>query len=182
MVTYLARWFARRKTVTHPSTNRARRILTSLIRPTLLLLSQTATRGNVILEHVICLFQAFILRLYIWGAVYSQTQRKQRNARNARKNQNMLLSACVGRFFGACVAFNFTQAPCVRCVSLAGNSPLILYSVDIIDTKIKLCAPFDACFMLWMYCKYAVWYTWLIVVKRHNSMRTRMTFGSDWLS
>jgi len=85
------------KTVIHPSTNRARRRVTSLIRPRTLPLRQTATGGNVILKHdiVICLFQAFILRLYILGAVFSQTQR---NARNARKNQNMLLSACAGRF------------------------------------------------------------------------------------
>jgi len=33
---YIPRWFTRLQTVTHPSTNRARRLLTSLMRPTTL--------------------------------------------------------------------------------------------------------------------------------------------------
>ena len=42
MAGYIPRWYARPKTVTHPSTNRARRRVTSLIRPTMLPLRQTA--------------------------------------------------------------------------------------------------------------------------------------------
>ena len=40
---YMPRWYARQKTVAHPSTNRARRRVTSLIRHTPLQLRQTAT-------------------------------------------------------------------------------------------------------------------------------------------
>jgi len=40
---YIQRWFVRRKTVTHPTTNRARRRVTSSIEPNALL-SETATQ------------------------------------------------------------------------------------------------------------------------------------------
>jgi len=47
---YIMRWYARRKTVTHPSTNRVQRTVTSLIRPTLLALRQTTTERITVVE------------------------------------------------------------------------------------------------------------------------------------
>jgi len=43
---YISKWYARPKTVTHPSTSRPRRRVTSSIRQTPLPLRQTATNGN----------------------------------------------------------------------------------------------------------------------------------------
>jgi len=39
---HISRWFARRKTVTHPSTNRARRRVTSTIKTSALPINQTS--------------------------------------------------------------------------------------------------------------------------------------------
>jgi len=54
------RWFARPKTVTHPNTNRARHIVTSLMRPTLLPLRQTATVTAIMVAVVFCWRIAFV--------------------------------------------------------------------------------------------------------------------------